>query len=485
MMKKSFLFLVFATNIFVIYAQDIVYSLQECVKIALENNLSVQRSKLNQKISEIDITQSKMNRYPNLNLNLNLGRNWGRSIDPTSNQFISQKINSIGFNGSSSVTLFNGFQISNTIKQSSINLEAANYDLENVKNNVAFSVINLYLSVIFNKELEGNAIFQLNSTNKQLQRIQKLVDAGSLPITNLLDLQAQLASDEVNLINAENNYNFTLLQLKQALLIPVEDPFEIEMPDIQVESIDVSVINTDEVYKIAESNQPQIKNADLNVKVSELGYKISKGAYMPTLSLNAGFRTNYSGAIDRARPVFKDGFTITGEKVSSAGYFINNRGTIINVLEPVYKANNIDPNYTPLEQFNDNFSRFLSLNLSIPIFNNWRTRLNVQRSTIEKQRSEINAKEIRNQLRQTIETSINDLLATSKSFNASEKRVKALEESHRVIEKQYNLGIVNFVDFQVSSNNLFIAKSDLVRAKYDYIFKRKVLDFYMGKLLLF
>ena len=465
-----------------IMAQDSAYSLQECVKIALENNLSIQRSRLDKQSSEIGLTQSKMNRYPNLNLNSSYGSNWGRSIDPTTNQFLTQKINSAGLGGQSALTLFNGFQISNAIKQSKINLEAAYYDLENAKDNVSLSVITLYLNTIFNKELVGNASFQLNSTTEQLERTKTLVDAGALPITNLLDLQAQQASNEVNLINAENNYNFALLQLKQALLIPASDAFEIEVPNIQIEYENGVDEDAGQVYNTALANQPQIKSADLRIKESELGYDIAKSGYMPSLTLNGSFRTNYSGAADRQRQVFSDQSTIVPTPI---GYLESNPGERVfrDLVVPVVV--DTDPDFTLPEQFDENLSKSISLNISIPVFNNWRTRSDVQRSLINQRRAEINAQETRDQLRQTIETSTNDLSAASKSYTASEKQVKALQESYRIIENQYNLGAVNFVDFQVSVNNLFIAKSDLVRAKYDYIFKRKVLDFYLGKPLSF
>ncbi len=464
-------------------AQDTAYSLQECVRIALENNLSVQRSKLDLQASEVNFKQSKMARYPNLSLSTNYGSNWGRSIDPTSNTFIAQKISSSGLGGNSSLTLFNGFQIANAIKQNKIDYNAANFDLEKAKNDVSLSVVTLYLNVIFNKELLGNSNFQLNSTTEQLERTKKLVDAGSLPITNLLDLQAQQATNEVNLITAENNYNFALLQLKQALLVPAADRFEIEIPNIEINSNNNEIMTAEQVYKTAVSNQPEIKSAQSRIESAEVAYQVSKGAYLPSLSLNGSFRTNYSSFADRERAILEDGFTSTTQE--SKSLFYNNGTANVPVLQTKFTANTIDPDYTMGEQFNDNLSQFLGLNLSIPIFNNWRTKANVQLSAINKQRAELNALDTKNQLRQTIENATNDLLAASKSFTASEKQVKALQESYRIVENQYNLGAVNYVDFQVSANNLFIAKSDLVRAKYDYIFKRKVLDFYLGKPLSF
>ena len=241
-----------------VQAQSKMYTLEDCINIALENNLTVQRGRLDQRSANIDLNQSKMERLPDLNLGLGYGVNWGRSIDPTSNQFSTNQINSTGLNGSSSVTLFNGFQISNAIRQSQISTEASDNDLKKIENDVSISVATLYVNVIFNKELVENAKFQLQSTNEQLTRTGKLVDAGSLPITNLLDLQAQLATNEVNLVNAENDYNLALLKLKQALLLPGNAPMELETPDVNVEDIEKIQMNAEEVYREAEMKQPGV-----------------------------------------------------------------------------------------------------------------------------------------------------------------------------------------------------------------------------------
>lgn len=461
-------------------AQKRVYTLTDCIEIALENNLTVQRGRLDQKSAEINYKQSKMDRLPDFSVGAGYGSNWGRSIDPVSNQFSTTQINSAGLNGSTSMTLFSGFQLSNAIKQSNVSLNAVNNDLEKVKNDVALSVATLYLNVIFNQELVENSRFQLNSTSRQLARTKKLVDAGSLPVTNLLDLQAQQATNELNLVNSENNFNLAVLQLKQALLLPGSAEFEVVAPEIAVEKFDALQMDAEAVYKTAELNQPQIKSADLRIQEADISLRISKGAYAPRLTLNGGFSTNYSSAADIQRAITGDPFsvdipgTLTDDPTQSFVIQTTQRPFI-----------GFDSGYSLGSQFDDNISRSLNLNLSVPIFNRGRTRTDVQLSMIARRRAEISSKEVRNELRQTIETSYNDLLAASKSHGASIKQVTALQESFRVTENQYNLGAVNFVDFQVAANNLFIAKSDLVRAKYDYIFKKKVLDFYLGKPLSF
>lgn len=464
-----------------VFAQDHVYGLEECIKIAFENNLNVQRGNLDKQSAEINLRQNKMSRLPDLNVGSGYGINWGRSVNTVTNDFETTQRRSVGINGSSSLPLFNGFQISNSIKQSILELEAGTADLEKVKNDVALSVANLYLNVIFNQELQGNSELQLSSTTEQLERTKILVDAGSLPITNLLDIHAQQATNEVNLINAENNYNLAVLQLKQVMLIPASDPFEIEVPEFEINTLEEANFNSNEVYKVAQGTQPEIKSADLRIRSADLGMKISKAGYMPRLSLNAGVSTNYSNSPFSSQRALYD-----GEELIEApfGYLASDpTQTVISSLSQPKLVGFDRVSFS--EQLDENLSQSINLNLSIPIFNKWRTKSDVQRSLISRQRAEISAKEVRNNLRQTIETAHNNYVAASKFYNASERQVAALEESYRVIENQYSLGAVNFVDYQISANNLFMAKSDRLRAKYDYIFKSKVLDFYLGKPLSF
>lgn len=461
-------------------AQDYQYSLEECIKIAYEKNLTIQRSQLDLKVSEVSKNQSKLERLPDFNMGANYGINWGRTIDPTTNNFVTEQLNSSNINGRSNLTVFNGMQIHNSIKQADVNYAASEADLEKAKNDVGMNVATLYLNVIFNKELLSNAEYQLNSTNQQLDRTKKLVDAGALPVTNLLDLQAQSASNEVNVINAENSYNLALLNLKQALLIPAGDRFEIEVPELELTPDETAMMTTDEIYQTAESTMPEIRSAQLRIEEADLNYKISKGAYSPTFTVSAGFSTNYSSFADREREIY-DGTvpaTVPIGYVSSSGETVVSDVNLPNVVET-------QSDFPIGEQFQENISKSIGFNLSIPIFNRFRTRANVQQSMLSKYRAEVASQEVRNQLRQNIETAYNDMMAASKTHTANQKQVEALEEAFRVTENQFNLGAVNFVDYQVATNNLYMAKSDLVRAKFDFIFKQKILDFYLGKPITF
>ena len=425
------------------YAQDAEMSLEECVNLALENNLNIKRAELNLETAEADLKEAEFSRYPDLNAGAGYQVNWGRSIDPTSNQFTTQRINSFGLNSTSNVLLFNAFNIQNSIEQSERILSATQYDVEKSSNDVMLDVVTFYLNVIFNQELVENARFQLQSTQEQLDRTKILVESGTLPISNELQLESQVATNEVDLINAQNSLNLAILALKQTMLLLASEPLAVLRPEADVELMDFS-ISSDDVFIDAQTVLPEIKAADLRVRGAEYGYQSSVARLYPSLTLTAGVSTNFSSAAKPFDPSFDNTTWTFGEQIS------------------------------------DNLSQFVAVGLNIPIFNGYSGRLDVQRSKVAIQQAEVNAQEQRNFLRQTIETAYNDAIAASKSFEAATSQVQALEETFRTVERQYNLGASNFTEYQVASNNLFQARSDLTRTKFDYIFKKKLLDFYQG-----
>jgi outer membrane protein len=471
-MKFLVLILTLASGI-ATQAQDVKqWSLEECIDYAHDNNLNVQRSELAVKGNEVNLKQDQLSRIPSLNSNLYNSWRWGRSIDPTTNVFTTNRINSNGFNVNTNMTVYNGNRQVNAIRQSKKNIEASYFDLQKTKNDVVLDVVGAYLNVIFARELLENAKTQLGTTTTQLNQTKKLVDAGSLPITNLLDLQAEEASNDVNVINAENDVELTLLRLKQILLIPGSEPFDIITPDFQEDNYQMIAFPVDEVYNQAEAIQPEVKSADLYIESAEYGVKLAKGAKIPSIGISGQFFTNYSDQnrefVDRVLDPDADPFPI--------GFLESDPSQI--VVQPV--TNSIFEDINIPTQWTDNRSWSVGFNIFIPIFQGYQLKSNVQRAKIEIDRANIAAQETRQGLRIVIETAYNDAQAASKVFDAARKQVEALEESFRATEKSYNLGAVNFVDYQVVSNTLFGARSDLVRAKFDYIFKLKILDFYLG-----
>ena len=463
---------------------DNVWTLQKCVDYAIEHNLTIQRNQLGVALNEVNLNQSKMAMLPNLNGGASFGVNWGRNVDPTSYQFITERLENSNLNLSSSVILYNGGRVRNTIKQSQKNYEQSKFDLEKVKNDMVLSVVVYYTNVIFNNELYENAKKQLNSTQQQVSTTRSRVDAGVFPQSTLLDLLAQLATNEVNVINAENNWNFSVLQLKQSLQLPASSDLVVEIPDIELDEGDLAGIVADNVFSIAVNNMPEVKSAELGIGSSMLGLKIAQSGYLPRLNLNAGLSTNYSSfAADRGRFIADGGVPIM---VNAPVGVVNISGTDYQVYDPVeIPSGTFTSDYPAMDQFNDNLGEYVSLGLSIPIFNGLQANSAVQRARIGINQAEITALETKQMLRQNIESAYNDVIAATKSYSSSQKQVEAQEESFRATKQRYDNGVMNFVDYQIAENNLFQSRSDLLRAKYDYIFKLKVLDFYQGKTLEF
>lgn len=488
-MKKIILFLslsIFSLASVTAWAQeapipstDTPWTLKQCIDYALANNLTVQRSTYNVETNEVNYTQSKMNLIPNLNANLQYGYNWGRSVNPVTNQFTTQEINYLSPGISSSVTIFNGLRIQNIIKQSSRDYQASLEDLQKAKNDLTLNIASLFVNIIFAKEQLENAKFQLSSSQQQLDRTKKQVEAGALPKSNELNLDAQVATNELNVITRENALTLALLQLKQALQLPASTPLDVEEPDYNVEDLILDQ-DRDQIYQIARSTLPEIRSANLKMQSAEYGVKAARGNLYPRLSLNGSVNSNYSSASDRPHFVSDGGDpAITYPQIGVVG---GPGGTPVYSYEPVLvPSGTIVEGYGRREQLEDNIFRQVSLGLTIPIFNAFQSRAAYQRSVINRQLAVIAAKEIDNTLRQNVETAYNEALAASKTYNSSLRQVNAREEAYRMTKLRFDAGAVPYVEYQVAENDLYQAKSDLVRAKYDFILKKKVLDFYQGK----
>lgn len=461
-------------------------SLPECVDIALKNNLRVRRSLYNVETFRVNKFQSMMNFLPSLTGGSSYNFNFGRSLNPVTNSFEAQKAQSMNMQLSSSVLLFNGLRLQYSFRQSKLDVEAADQDLQKAKNDVIINVVTLYINVIFNKELHDNAQYQLSSSQQQLERITKQVNAGSLPKSNQLTQEAQVATNEVNLINAENAYNLSLLQLKQAMQVPASEPFTVIVPEIALEDL-VLDATPDQVYEQSMKTMPEIQSALLKVQSAQLALKAAKGSLYPRLSLNASAFSNYS-SLNTNRPVFgsiepfPSNFAETTPTANDrfVGFAYQPGLGSAPVFTRSAPVTGSDPN-GHFKQINNNLAEQIGFQLQIPIFNNWSTQANVQRAAIQSEIARINELETQNTLRQTIESAYNDAYAASKTYGANLKQVNAREEAYRMVNQRFELGAANFVEKQIAENDLFQSRSDLLRAKYNFIFRKKILDFYQGK----
>ena len=453
--------------------QTRVLSLQECIDIALENNLRVKRGYYGLRGSEIGLLQSKAALLPSFNLGSNAGKNYGRAINPVTNAFINRNSDVLNLQGSAFLTVFNGFRLTNTVKQNMRELEASDFELTKAKNDVILNVVSFYTTVIFNKELLANARFQLTSAMEQLDRIKKQVAAGQLPMANELNQEAQVASAEVNLINQENALNLSLLQLKQAMQVQGSETLDVEVPSIDPEDL-ILDNSPEQIYQIASQTMPEIKAALLRVESSELALKSAKGSLYPRITLSAAAQSNYSSISNTQRT------SIDGFELSSTPFgVVSGTNAQVFAYQPVYKV--VASEYNVQDQLSDNIFKTLNLQMNIPLFNGMQTRAGVQRAAISKEIAVVNQQETQNTLRQSIESAYNDALAASKTYAASLKQENARNEAYRMTKQRFEIGASNYVEFRIAETDLVQARSDLARAKFNFIFRKKLLDFYQGK----
>lgn len=423
-------------------AQD-TWSLEKCITYALENNLQVKQQNLAVETKENALTVAKMAHLPSLNASASHSYSFGRAIDYGSNQ-VSNDIISTSFSINANLTLFNGFEILNSRKQSQTNYLAAKSDVETIKNSIAIQIALGYLQILFNDELVNSTATQVELSKMQVERTRVLVNAGSLPEGNLFEMEAQLASDEAQLVNAQNQLDLAYLTLTQMLDLKSAESFRIEKPtNVDVEE-KLAATNPQEIFNISMGIMPQIKSSELNVESANYSLKIAKGRYYPQLSLGASYS-------------------------SGARQFLKENPLVAEV---------------PFEtQIRDNASTYLGFSLSIPIFNGLQTRKGVSNAKINLSSSQIDLENQKNSLYKDIQQAYADALAALKKYKSTQKSLQALEEAFRYSEQKFNLGMVTSIDYTTAKNKLAKAQTDLLQAKYEFIFKSKILDFYKGETL--
>ena len=444
-MRKLTLSLLFAISVMALHAQE-KWSLEKCVDHALTNNIQIKQRSLAIESSNADILQNNLNMLPDLNGFASRGYNFGKSVDRYTNEFFNQRVQSDNFNLSSSVTLFGGFQKVNQLRQNKLLLKANRYDLDKFMDDISLTIATSYLQILFYQELLRNAQRQLDITMQQVDRMKKMVDAGAAAQGDYFNLEAQRAAEDFSVVDAQNNLDLAYLTLTQLLDLPSTENFAIEVPELSVQGKPALVANADEIFLFATQNQPNIKSAELKLQSSDLNISRARGAMMPSLSLNGSWGTGYSSALQSQDPVTH----LMVDKTFS-------------------------------DQIRDNDNKSFSLNLSVPIFNGWQGRTAVTKARISVKNAEYDLELSKLNLRKTIQQSYADALAALKKYNSATIKVDASKESFKYSDDRFTVGLLNSVDYNNSKNDLEKAESDLLQAKFDYIFKATVLDFYMGK----
>jgi outer membrane protein len=456
-------------------------NLQQAIDVALQNNIQVKQNNLSADIGVNNLNQARFNRLPQVNGSFSQSVSFGRTIDPFTNGYIEQQVGFQNFGINAGVQIFGGYQLQNAIKQSEQNLQAARMDVQTTKDNIALNVVLAYLSILNNEDLLAIAKSQIGLTRLQVERTEKLVNAGALPQTNLLDLKAQLANDEGAIVNAENTLDLSKLNLLQLMNVNTMQDIELSRITLALPGTDKYDVTSQGVFDIAVGFQPVIKAAEYRVQSAATGIEIAKAIAMPRLTFGGSLGSNYSSAAPNQR--FITDVTKTGPDVPSSSSYVLVNGTKQPIITTLPGGSYKDFGY--FSQLNFNRNQGLQLSLSVPIFNNYRAKTQVSNAIIQKKIQEYAVENTKLQLRQSIETAYNNMTAASKRYAVSQRQVEALELAFKASESRFNVGALNSVDYNLAKTNLDRAKVNLVQNKYDYIFRTKILDYYQNKPLSF
>mgnify|MGYP000990104253 CR=1 FL=1 len=442
-MKRKFLFLglILLLGAVTAAAQQKAWTLEECIAHALQNNIRIKQQEIMTQYQQSALEQSKLNLLPTLNGSASHNYAFGRALDETTYEFTeNETVQSNNFYAGSNVTLFHGLVNYNTIQKNKYQLLASEQDLERFRDDISLSIAMAYLQILLNQELVTATEAQVELTRQQIDRTGRLVEAGSVARGNLLDIEAQAAREELQLVNLQNQLTLSLLTLAQMLELPNADDFAVAVPVITVDDEAVKGGPLD-IYSIAEKSRPEILSAEYQLKSAELDLAIARGGRSPRLSLGATASTGYSDK--RLKPVTFETYPFG-------------------------------------EQLNDNLNYGLGFSLNIPIFNGWQVNTGIRNSRLGIENSQYALENTKKELYKSIQQAFTDATGAMKKYNASQKAVASMEEAFRHAEQKLDVGLVTALEYNQSKTQLLNAQSEMAQAKYEFVFKTKVLDFYRG-----
>jgi outer membrane protein len=412
------------------------WSLEECVTYAIENNISVRQANNALLSNDQDIIAAKGNFLPFLGINGSQRMNLG-NVQVFDGEFVDRTFHSSNFGLNISQTIFNGFRNTNVYRQSLINKAANLEEFKRIKDNVSLTVVNSYLNVLLNKENLIIAEAQYDFSIEQLQLVKELVEAGVQPQANVFDAEASLANDSQQLTLAENSYTLAILSLSQVLQVPFNS-FDVQIIDLDPPTQQLMYNDISSILDYAFKNRSEIKVAEKNIEAAELGKEISKSGFYPSVSLSYGLNTgaNFS---------------------------------------------NLTNDNSFFQQINDNRGHSFALNLNIPVFSRFQNQTALAKAKIQVENSNLALEQAKVDLESNIQLAFSDAKAALKSYISSNKSVIARQLSFDNAKERYNIGALNSLDLEQNRTQLVNSQSSLIQAKYDFIFKSKVLDFYLGK----
>jgi outer membrane protein len=478
-MKKKTLFLLLISFLVLQknFSQDTTnisgpLSLKQCVDIALKNNLQVNTSELLMEDSHVNLSQAKGYQLPFVSGNINHGLSNGKAIDPYTNSYVDQSLSFADYNVNANYYLWNAGSIRNNIRANSLNYEASKMDLQQQKDNTTIAVILAYLQVLNSEEQLNAAVQQVEVTRKQIERNEILNKSGALKYpSELYDLKGQLGNDQLNVVNIKNTLETDKVALAQLMNVPYSSSMELEKIDADAE-VSIYNGNPQTIYQQALQNLAMIKAVDLRQESALKSVKSARGQLYPSIVLNGNLATNYSNS------AAVQNFVSSTDAPTDNYVLLNNTKVPVYAPQATYEQQKISYG----SQWKNNFNSAFSIGLQIPILNGLTSRSNLNRSKIEVKRSSINAQSTKTQLQQAVEQAYVNMTSAFERYQTLTQQVKDFGESFRIAEVRFNAGDLTSVDYLIVKRSFDNANIGLISAKYDYILRTKILDFYQGRL---
>jgi outer membrane protein len=448
------------------------WDLRHCVDYALANNINVLQADVQARQAALQTKLSKSLQVPTLNFNTNGGYQFGRNIDPTTNQYTTNKVFFQSYNLQAGITLFNFFNVKNNIKAAENNEASSRFSVDKVRNDIALNVAAAYLQTLLSIEQANIAKVQIDQTKAQLDNTRKLVDAGSRPELDAAQLESQLAADSSNYIAALGAADQNRIALMALLNVDESLPFKVSPPDVDRIPIPaLADLDPAYVYQLALTTQPQQKSDSFLVLSGEYAMKSARGAMYPSLSLFGQLGSNYANSYMEPRGSYPFSDTIY---THGGDYLVSNQ------VIPVYKK---VPYFKQIG--NVNFSQSIGLQLNIPILNGRQAKTSYERAKLNLENARLQSRANNITLQQNVYTAYSNAVSALAKFNSTTKEVQTQQYAYDLATKRYEIGMLSTIDYITIQSNLFTAKINQVSAKYDYIFKMKVLEFYKGQQVLF
>lgn len=448
-----------------------VWTLQRCLEHALEHNLQLQQAELGVVRGALAETSAKGAFLPNLNASSSYGVNIGQRIDPFTNQFASDAVQSSNYGMSSGLTLFNGFQNHLNLRRARLGLELAQTNVEIAQNNVALSLASAYLNVLFQKEFLTIAQLNAEATGRQVDRVQKLVNAGAAAESDLYDVLAQQAADQSSVVSAENGVTIAKLALAQLLQLSGSeaDNLDVAPPSDDLLEATQLPLSADAAVAFALNAFPDMKAAELQVTDAYLGLDLAKAQRMPRItgsySVGSGYSQNRQTLV--SDPITQD---VTIETVEG-----------ILLTTPVVIQDGEFATMSFQDQFTNNLNQSIFFSLSLPIFNGFGIETNIDRAEVDVLSAQLAKEQTAQSLTQTVEQSWADARAAQRTFEANDRALEAATLAMTNAEARFEAGAISALEYADARTRLDNARINALRTQYDFVFKTRILDFYLGR----